>query len=510
MERTLARFLGVEAAIVFVGGHAANETTIGHLFGPGDLILHDALAHNSIVQGAMLSGARRRPFPHNDWQAARPTAHRAAADLSPRGDRHRRRVQHGRRLPDLPQFIEVKRTPPGAALRRRSPFDGRLGPDGRGITEHFGVDPRDVDVLMGTLSKALGSCGGYIAGSQALIEYLKYTAPGFVFANGITPAEHGGGLGLRCGLLERRPERVARLRERAELFLTLARERGSEHGLSHGTPVIPVILGNSLDALRLGHAMFARGINVQPILHPAVEEKAARLRFFVTAAHSEHRFAKRSTRWPKSWKRSIPAICKAWPRRALASLPAPQSTGRMPRATPSDGSLPEVVLFTDGACSGNPGPGGWAFILRHPASEKEIERSGGEPETTNNRMELTAVVEGLAALKRPSSVTLMTDSVYVGKGLSEWMPKWKANGWRRREGKPVEGSQERRFVARLDELVATHRAEFHARRRPQRPRRERALRRAGRGRLSAVFEATVGFAGTPGDATGHASRSGLT
>ena len=94
---------------------------------------------------------------------------------------------------------------------------------------------------------------------------------------------------------------------------------------------------------------------------------------------------------------------------------------------------PEVVLYTDGACSGNPGPGGWAYILLHPASGKRVENSGGEPETTNNRMELQAVVEGLGALTRPTEVELQTDSVYVGKGLSEWMPKWKAAGWRRKE-----------------------------------------------------------------------------
>jgi ribonuclease HI len=104
----------------------------------------------------------------------------------------------------------------------------------------------------------------------------------------------------------------------------------------------------------------------------------------------------------------------------------------MPETKPS--VVPDVQLFADGACSGNPGPGGWAFILRHPASGKEIERSGGEPETTNNRMEMTAVIRGLEALKRPSSVEMVTDSTYVGKGVTEWMPKWKANGWRRREG----------------------------------------------------------------------------
>ena len=94
--------------------------------------------------------------------------------------------------------------------------------------------------------------------------------------------------------------------------------------------------------------------------------------------------------------------------------------------------LPSVHLFTDGGCSGNPGPGGWAFILRHPASGKELEQFGAELVTTNNRMELMAVVRGLETLKKPSHVELFTDSVYVGKGLSEWMPKWKANGWRRK------------------------------------------------------------------------------
>jgi 7-keto-8-aminopelargonate synthetase-like enzyme len=189
-------------------------------------------------------------------------------------------------FPDLPKFIEVKRRHQALLYVDEAHSLGVLGRSGRGITEQFGVDPRDVDILMGTLSKALGSCGGYIAGNHALVEYLKYSAPGFVFANGITPSNTAAALAA-IHLLEQQPERVARLRERSELFLALARERGLNTGMSHGTPVIPVILGNSLHALRLGHAMYARGVNVQPILHPAVEEKAARLRFFITAAHSE-------------------------------------------------------------------------------------------------------------------------------------------------------------------------------------------------------------------------------
>jgi len=120
----------------------------------------------------------------------------------------------------------------------------------------------------------------------------------------------------------------------------------------------------------------------------------------------------------------------------------------------------EVILFTDGACSGNPGPGGWAFLLRHPSSGKEIERSGAERETTNNRMELMAVIRGLEALKRPTSVELITDSIYVGRGLSEWMAKWKANGWRRgSKGKssPVKNED---LWQRRDALVARHQLTF--------------------------------------------------
>jgi ribonuclease HI len=137
-------------------------------------------------------------------------------------------------------------------------------------------------------------------------------------------------------------------------------------------------------------------------------------------------------------------------------------------------SLPHVMLFTDGGCSGNPGPGGWAFILRHPASGKEIERFGAEAETTNNRMELTAAIEGLAALKKPSSVELVSDSVYVGKGLSEWMPKWKANGWKRREGKTLKPVANEDLWQALDKLVNTHDVTFqHVRGHQGHPENER-------------------------------------
>ena len=118
----------------------------------------------------------------------------------------------------------------------------------------------------------------------------------------------------------------------------------------------------------------------------------------------------------------------------------------------------EVLLFTDGGCSGNPGPGGWAFVLQHPDSGKELQRSGGERETTNNRMELTAVIRGLESLTRRTQVEVFTDSVYVGKGFSEWMPKWKANGWQRRPNGGVVKNLD--LWKTLDQLLGKHKVTF--------------------------------------------------
>ena len=120
--------------------------------------------------------------------------------------------------------------------------------------------------------------------------------------------------------------------------------------------------------------------------------------------------------------------------------------------------LPAVELYTDGACSGNPGPGGWAYLLRHTASGAEREDSGGDPQTTNNRMELTAVIEGLGALTRPSSVDLYSDSQYVLKGLRDWMENWKKRGWKTASKKPVKNIE---LWQQLDELVRTHDVRFH-------------------------------------------------
>jgi 8-amino-7-oxononanoate synthase/acyl carrier protein len=286
LEAAIARFVGTEAAIVFVGGHSTNETVIGHLFGPGDLVLHDGLAHNSIVQGALLSGARRRPFPHGDWRAA-------DALLAEHRHEYRRVliVIEGVYSMDgdiavLPEFIELKKRHKTLLMVDEAHSMGTIGRTGHGIGEYYAVDRHDVDVWMGTLSKSFGSCGGYVAGTKELVEYLKYTAPGFVYSVGLPPPSAAAAL-ASIRLLEAQPERVERLQQRAKRFLELAQQRGFNTGMSKDSPVVPVILGNSMHCLQLSRALLARGINVQPILHPAVEESAARLRFFLTCLHTE-------------------------------------------------------------------------------------------------------------------------------------------------------------------------------------------------------------------------------
>jgi len=286
LENALAGFLGTPASIAFVSGHATNVTTIGHLMGPGDLVVHDILAHNSILQGARLSGATSRGFAHNDWRAL---------DTLLAGIRHGfRRVliaieavySMDGDYPDLARFVDVKTKHRAMLLVDEAHSLGTMGRTGRGIGEHAGIDRAGVELWMGTLSKSLASCGGYIAGSAALIEYLKYTAPGFVYSVGLSPPNAATALAALT-LLEREPQRVTRLHALSALFLELARERGLDTGRAGGTPVIPVIIGSSVKCLRLSRALFRRGINVQPIINPAVPEHATRLRLFITTNHTE-------------------------------------------------------------------------------------------------------------------------------------------------------------------------------------------------------------------------------
>jgi 8-amino-7-oxononanoate synthase len=316
LEAAVARLLGTEDCVAFVSGYGTNVTTIGHLFGPRDLILQDARIHNSARLGATLSGARRLSFSHNDPAALE----RALRE---------RRGQYKRALivvegvysmdgdiPDLPRLIDIKKRYNALLMVDEAHSIGVLGARGRGIGEHFDVEPADVDIWMGTLSKTLAGCGGYIAGSAALVENLKYSAPGFVYSVGLSPTDAAAALAA-LGVMQREPQRVTRLRALSALFLRLAREAGLDTGSSEGSAVVPVIVGDSMRALRLAQRLFERGINVQPILYPAVPESSARLRFFITAQHREEQL--RST---------VQAVSEALAELDPAATPRPQRVAR--------------------------------------------------------------------------------------------------------------------------------------------------------------------------------------
>lgn len=286
LDRELASFLGTERATVFPCGYGTNASVFNHLFGAEDLILYDELAHNSIVQGAVASKAGKRSFRHNDHDQLdgllrdlRPKYRRVVVAIegvySMDGD-----------YPDLPRFLEVKRRHDAMLYVDEAHSVGTMGPEGRGICDHFGVDPGEGDLWMGTISKALGAGGGYLAGSERLIRYLGYTTPAFVFSTACSPPNVAAALeGLK--VIQREPYRVTRLRERSELFLKLAADCDLDTGSSADTPVIPVIVGGSNRAILVSQLLLERGINAQPILYPAVRESAARVRFFLTAEHTE-------------------------------------------------------------------------------------------------------------------------------------------------------------------------------------------------------------------------------
>ena len=242
--------------------------------------------HNSILQGIQLSGAKRLAFPHNDLKALE-------ALLA------QERVRHERVLiivegiysmdgdyPDLPRLIDLRNRFRCFLMVDEAHSFGVIGERGLGLRDFFGVDGRQVDIWMGTLSKTLAGCGGYIAGCKALVEPLKYFAPGFLYSVGLSPPVAAASLAALQKML-REPQRVRTLHARAGQFLALARAAGIDTGSSSGLAVIPAITGSSLKAARLSNALFARGINAQPILYPAVPEKSARLRFFLSSLHTE-------------------------------------------------------------------------------------------------------------------------------------------------------------------------------------------------------------------------------
>ena len=287
LEEELARFLGTEACLVLVSGHATNVSAISHLVGPGDLVIYDSLIHNSVVEGAVASRATRRSFPHNDLdalerllQSQRPSYTKALLVVeglySMDGD-----------FPDLPRLLTLRERYGLLMLVDEAHSLGTLGPRGRGLSEHFGLANHPDVIWMGTLSKTLASCGGYLAGGKALINWLRHTLPGFVYSVGLPPPSTAAALqALR--ILVREPHRVEALARNSSLFSQRARALGLNLGTHSQGPIVPIWTGDPISCLDLAQALLEDGFFVSPITYPAVPPEASRLRFFLTSEHSPH------------------------------------------------------------------------------------------------------------------------------------------------------------------------------------------------------------------------------
>jgi 8-amino-7-oxononanoate synthase len=286
LERALADHYGAEEALIFVSGYATNVGVIGQLVSQKDLIVSDAAVHNSAVMGSVLSGAARRSFRHNDLDNLEEVlaANRGKYDrvlivveglYSMDGD-----------FPELPRLIDIKNRYHAWLMVDEAHSLGVLGKRGYGLAEHFGVDPNGVDIWMGTMSKTLAGCGGYIAGSAVMVDYLRLLAGAFVYSVGMPPVI-AASVEKALELMHREPERVTSLQNISQYFFETAKAHNLDTGNGSGTAVCPIVVGDSIPAVILSQQLLERGINVQPVLYPAVPAKSSRLRFFLTAMHTK-------------------------------------------------------------------------------------------------------------------------------------------------------------------------------------------------------------------------------
>ncbi len=286
LEEAIAKLYGVDDAVVFVSGYGTNVGVIDHLMGRKDLIIHDGLSHNSIVTGARLSQAKRIHFPHNHYEKLEEILiekrHLYEKVLliteglfSMDGD-----------IPDIKKLIALKNKYKCLLMVDEAHSLGVLGETGLGLRQYASIDVNDVDIWMGTLSKTLGSCGGFIAGCQNLITDIKYAASAFMFSVGLAPSLAASAL-KAIELLVRNPEPVRKLRKNSLYCLHKMSESGFDTGVASGNAIIPVIIGHSINTAKISNELFARGVNVQSIIYPGVSDECARLRFFISALHSE-------------------------------------------------------------------------------------------------------------------------------------------------------------------------------------------------------------------------------
>ncbi|MGI5918128.1 MAG: aminotransferase class I/II-fold pyridoxal phosphate-dependent enzyme [Christensenellales bacterium] len=286
LEKVIAQWKHTDDVLVMVGGHSTNVTFVGNFCNEHDLILYDALSHNSILQGCQLSRSDTKAFPHNDIDALEHLL-KAARDkyekilivvegvYSMDGD-----------IAPIPDFVALKKKYGAFLMVDEAHSSCVIGKHGGGVDDYFDLLPGDIDIKMGTLSKGLGTCGGYIAGEQSLIDYLRYSLPGFMFSVGISPPLAAAALEAVKIMMEGNP-RVAALHENIKYFVEGAKRRGFDTCLAKETAIIPIMVGEDNDAYELSTLMLEHGVFVPPAVYPAVPRHQARLRFCVISEHKK-------------------------------------------------------------------------------------------------------------------------------------------------------------------------------------------------------------------------------
>jgi len=283
LERRIAAFKKTEASVVFQSGFAANAGTVSALLGKGDLILSDELNHASIIDGARLSRADIKVFPHRDVAALEKLLHET------RDVKRRLVITDGVFSMDgdiapLPQIAALARAHGAIMMIDDAHSSGVLGRAGRGTVDHFDIHGQ-VDVQVGTLSKAIGVLGGYVCGSKSLIDYLHHRARPFLFSTSHPPAVAAACL-VAFDVLEQEPERIQRLWSNTKRFKDGLLGLGFNTGKSE-TPITPVMVGEGDLAMRFSDRLFERGVFAQGIGYPTVAKGKARLRTIVTATHTD-------------------------------------------------------------------------------------------------------------------------------------------------------------------------------------------------------------------------------
>ena len=286
LEREIANFVGTEDAITLVSGYMTNASLIGHLLTKSDMIVVDDLCHNSIMVGAQTSPALVLRYKHGnlDDLEALLTAHRASAKravivveglYSMDGD-----------VPDLPALLEIRDKYDAWLIVDEAHSIGVLGATGRGIAEHFGVAANEIDFIIGTLSKAFAGSGGFIAGRKTVIEWLRFSLPGFVFSVGLSPVI-ATAVQEGFSILRAEPWRTLKVQENSRFFVEEAHARGLDTGPAIGAGVVPIQFQSHGECLAAAAQLMSQGYYVPPIPMLAVSKDKPRIRFFISASHTE-------------------------------------------------------------------------------------------------------------------------------------------------------------------------------------------------------------------------------